>query len=666
MSSRGTRGGARSAGVDDRGVDPALALASVAALLGRGVDSEARVLEAGVRALEALGLRGGLALLEPDGATLCFREVAWPSTFLRAVERLVGLRARGYRFDVRSSETYRRVVGSGETLYVEDTASVLAPTAVHRVLRGALAGESSELAVAQVVEWLVGADGWARGAAWSSWGEGGGPVELDARGFGAPALAALREGCALRKGTAVPADADVTPGPCPDAVACCAHPGAVSLPVVANGRMLGALCIDPHPGIAPGTAWMERASALATALGVVLAKARAERAAAEAHAGFVRAQRMEGLARLAGGVAHDFNNLLAVVRTTVELMRVDGDPTSSGVADLCAIDDACARGVRLTRQLLQWSRGTALHAEEVDLGALALSMRPMLARLLGEDLHLEVEVGPEEAHVLADPSALEQVIMNLVVNARDAMPSGGPLAVRVSTVAEAIPPRGAASSGGGPYVCLEVEDAGHGMDAATRGRIFEPFFTTKDPERGTGLGLAVVDRVVREGGGWIEVDTAVGRGTTFTIWLPRIMGNGTPAPDVPAPAAELPPGLHVLLVEDDDALRASLARVLERAGCRVTGVATATEARAAPPPDALVTDVILPDGNGVDLAGELCAAQPDLPVVTMSGYLDDRVRLEQLRARGHMLVVKPFRPAELVERLAAMVRRRSGAPRSDR
>ena len=348
-----------------------------------------------------------------------------------------------------------------------------------------------------------------------------------------------------------------------------------------------------------------------------------------------QAQKMEAVGRLAGGVAHDFNNLLQAILGYAEVLSTrvsDPDAVAAGLAELA---ENARRGARLTRQLLVFSRREATRMESLDLGAVIADAITLVRRLLRETIRIEVNLADESLPVHADRGQIEQVVMNLAVNAADAMPTGGTLSVR---------------TGGGPdgRVWFEVADTGHGIADDLRDQIFEPFFTTKAAAEGTGLGLSVVHAIVTQHQGSIELDTRVGAGTTFRILLPRRPTRETD-PDhgraTQGPALVRGEGRRILVVEDEAGARQVLGDILTMLGFDVVTAATVAAARALPsePPFAvLLSDVVLPDGVGNELAAELQARWPDLVVILMSGYAQDAVvRTAVSRGDVHFLQ-KPF------------------------
>ena len=392
---------------------------------------------------------------------------------------------------------------------------------------------------------------------------------------------------------------------------------------------------------------------------VVVRDVTARRAAAEAlqHAErrLQQAQKMEAVGRLAGGVAHDFNNLLTVITSYTDLLAADlpaangHDDGRGGVReDVREIRAAAARATALTRQLLAFSRKQVLRPEVLDVNEIVAGTAGMLSRLIPEDIDVRTELAGDLPLVEADPRQLEQVILNLAVNARDAMPQGGRLVIRTATERDA--------ADGAPQVALSVIDDGCGMDRDTQLRIFEPFYTTKPPGQGTGLGLATVYGIVQQSGASIRVDSAPGRGSTFTVVLPA-MGGETRAASTPAQTAEPPRGSElVLLVEDEASVRALARRVLEKRGYTVLEARDGTEAlaiaaRRGDEVDLLLTDVVMPGMGGRELATALTRARPRIKVLFTSGHTEDEVLRRGISAQTQAFLPKPFSPRELATRV---------------
>ncbi len=362
-------------------------------------------------------------------------------------------------------------------------------------------------------------------------------------------------------------------------------------------------------------------------------------------------QKMEAIGRLAGGVAHDFNNLLTAVLSNARMMEHDLPAGHAAHQDVAEIIAAGERAAALTSQLLAFSRRAHLEPQVIGLADVVRNLERMLRRIIGETVKMEV-LTDARGEVLADPGQLEQVIVNLVVNARDAMPDGGRLTITVSEVEAA--ERVAGLDPGlpeGALSVLAVEDTGCGMDQETQVHLFEPFFTTKGPGKGTGLGLSTVYGIVAQSGGGIRVRSAPGAGTEFRVCLPRYEGPRRQAV-TPAPAARASGGQEtILLVEDDEAVRTVTRRILEQAGYTVIdapGPRTATALAASHPAtiDLLLTDVVLPDENGLSLARRLTAVRPGLRVAFMSGYTGE-LHGAELPA-GAPYLTKPFAPDALL------------------
>ncbi len=374
-----------------------------------------------------------------------------------------------------------------------------------------------------------------------------------------------------------------------------------------------------------------------------------------------QSQKMEAIGVLAGGVAHDFNNLLTVISCSTELLQgmVDeGDPRAELLGEVAT---AAERGAALTRQLLLFSRARVVTPTVLEPNQLLRGIEKMLRRLIGEDVQLVTRLDPGAAPVLIDAGQLEQVVLNLAVNARDAMPRGGTLTIvtRPVTLDDAAASRHP-DARPGRHTCIEVTDTGTGMTPEIMARIFEPFFTTKGVGKGTGLGLATAFGIVRTAGGHIQVVSAPGAGTTFTIYLPATAAVAAAATPVDRPAAG---SETILLVEDDPGVRRSTRISLGRLGYRVleaSGPTTALAlATAHPEIDLLLTDVVMPEGSGPELAAVLAGRRPDLAVLFMSGYIDDAITRHGIVASDSFLH-KPFTPRTLRERVRAALDRRAG------
>ena len=369
-----------------------------------------------------------------------------------------------------------------------------------------------------------------------------------------------------------------------------------------------------------------------------------------------QAQKMEAVGRLAGGVAHDFNNLLGVITGYSEILlsRLPAGGTLHRKAS--HIIEASQRAANLTRQLLAFSRKQVLQPRVLDLTDVVDEMEEMLRRLIGEDIQLSVIRPDALGRVEADAGQMEQVLMNLAANARDAMPNGGRLIIEMSDVLlDLAHVRQNAGALAGPHVLLAVRDTGHGMDAATRSRVFEPFFTTKELGSGTGLGLATVYGIVKQSGGQIAVDSEIGRGTTFKIYLPRV---DVPLVAKPASATTPAPGgtETVLLVEDEPALRGVVRETLENAGYRVLDGSTPIEglelARCrGDAVDVILTDVIMPGMNGREFAIRAAESCPRAQVVFMSGYTDEAIGRHGLLDGETYFLQKPFSVDALLRKL---------------
>lgn len=387
---------------------------------------------------------------------------------------------------------------------------------------------------------------------------------------------------------------------------------------------------------------------------------RAEETQAQLEAQLRQSQKMESIGRLAGGIAHDFNNLLTVIGGYCDLTRAELDPDNPLDEYMEQIRKACDRAAALTRQLLAFSRKQILNPTTIDLNSLVEQLRKMLVRIIGEDISLTTTLQPELWPVTADPGQIEQVFLNLVVNARDAMPTGGQLTIETrnatATDCAVLAHSDLASR---PCVLVEIADNGAGMDEYVRSRIFEPFFTTKAPGQGTGLGLATVYGIVRQSGGEISVESKSGAGTTFRIYLPSNPRDTVkPVSDV-KPVAIFDSGHEtILLVEDDDQLRRLALTSLRAQGYTVFEARQGVEAltmieQYTAPIDLLITDVVMPQISGQALAEQIRAMRPQIKVLYMSGYTDDTVFRHGLLTTEMAFLAKPFSP----QTLAAYVRK---------
>jgi PAS domain S-box-containing protein len=376
---------------------------------------------------------------------------------------------------------------------------------------------------------------------------------------------------------------------------------------------------------------------------------------------FLQAQKMESVGRLAGGVAHDFNNLLGVILGYAQLLarRFAGEPQLHRYVQ--AILEASNRAAALTRQLLAFSRQQVAQPQVLDLNALVEKSEPMLQRLLGEDVEVRSLRGKDLGSVKADPTQIDQVLMNLAVNARDAMPKGGRLTIETANAElDDDYVRHHPEAATGRYVMLAVSDTGHGMTPDVQEHIFEPFFTTKVAGKGTGLGLGTVYGIVKQSGGHIWVYSERGQGTTFKIYLPRVEAAAAALGQAEA-AGPLPRGSEtILVVEDEEGLRGVVSELLESLGYAVLGARTGGEAlalaqRVGQPLDLVITDVVLPGIGGRELGEQLVAIRPGVKVLYVSGYTDDAVVRYGVRAGEMEFLQKPFTSEALARKARAIL-----------
>jgi len=372
-------------------------------------------------------------------------------------------------------------------------------------------------------------------------------------------------------------------------------------------------------------------------------------------ADFLQAQKMEAIGKLAGGIAHDFNNNLSVILGFTGLLKQNLEEQNQDCEELSEIENAAKRSADLTRQLLAFTRRQLIAPTDCTLNDVINSSEKMLRRILGENVFLTIDLQPELPNIRADVGNLNQIIMNLVVNARDAMPDGGSIFIATKTLdlepAAAIKKKKTS----GTYVCLRVADTGCGMSESMKSQIFEPFFTTKG-KMGTGLGLSVIYGIVEQHSGWIEVSSQVGEGTVFEIFFPISTSPQflTRVSAVKVGAGQLVDGVRILIVEDEPSLNHLAKRHLQRVGCKVLVAQDKATARSvflseAGRVDVLFTDIILPDGNGFDLAKELSDLNPKLKVLLTSGYTDERSKWGCSADANTSFLPKPYMADSLIE-----------------
>jgi nitrogen-specific signal transduction histidine kinase/CheY-like chemotaxis protein len=380
-----------------------------------------------------------------------------------------------------------------------------------------------------------------------------------------------------------------------------------------------------------------------------------------------QAQRMEAVGRLAGGIAHDFNNILTAISGFAELAAAELPDDHPVAPDIAQILRASDRAAALTRALLAFSRRQVMQPRLIDLNDVLNGLTPMLGRLIGEDVDLVVKLAPKLGLTMADRAQLEQVVVNMAVNARDAMPSGGKLTLTTSnTHLDTSGARAHVGAVAGPYVSLTVADTGTGMTPEVLEHAFEPFFTTKERGKGTGLGLSTAIGIVAQSGGYVAVKSKPKAGTVFTVSLPRHLGDSVPEAS-PVGSGKARGGSETILVaEDEDAVREFVMRVLAGAGYRVFSaphgkgaIATAVDL---PKLDLLITDVVMPGMSGIELATNLAASRPGLPVIYASGYADEGVLDPAIVHDGLPYLRKPFTADELTNAVRDILDRRAPKP----
>ncbi len=384
-----------------------------------------------------------------------------------------------------------------------------------------------------------------------------------------------------------------------------------------------------------------------------------QRARLELEEHLLQARRLEAVGRLAAGVAHDFNNLLTVVFAEASrLVRRDDPRTTSSATSIL---QAAERGAALTRQLLAFGSRQVREPEALDLSAVVEEVRRLLDKFVGDDVRFEVTLSAGLPPVRADRIELEQILLNLVTNARDAMPTGGTLRLRTGVADAGLRARAAPALTASALVFLEVADTGAGMPAAVIARVFEPFFTTKELGKGTGLGLATVHGIVMNAGGAIVVDSAPGQGTTFTVLLPAAdVDAAAPLARARTPMPERGDGASIVVVDDDGLVRAAVAAIIVEGGHQVVAARSGAEVLAAAqrwtsPPDLVVMDVLMPDMTGPELAARLRARHPQVRVLFMSGYAEERLSERGVILDDVHFVAKPFERRALLDKIDAVL-----------
>ena len=436
----------------------------------------------------------------------------------------------------------------------------------------------------------------------------------------------------------------------------CGLQDALGIPVGTGPHPEGALLFFAEQIPEPDEQLLACLAAIAEQVGEFRSRRRLEQSLQEAVEKLRQSEKMESIGRLVGGVAHDFNNLLTVILGYGELLlgEVAGDaPIRESLAEIV---ESGKRASGLTRQLLAFCRKEIYNPVVLDLNAHVEGMEKMLRRLVGEAISLQTTLAPGLGHVHADPAQIEQIVMNLVVNARDAMPAGGQITIETKMVQLARGQKVVPQAAPGNYVLISVCDTGCGMDEATRARIFEPFFTTKGVGKGTGMGLATVQEIVQQCGGQIAVESRPGQGSTFQVFLPPVTA-GLTAWEVDCAPQAIPRGTEaILIVEDEAPVRRLIARLLRVQNYQVHEAANATEAlevlhNQPEEIDLLLTDVVLPDMNGVALAEKAQATRPSLKVLFASGYRDGELCRLGLPDLGPRLLQKPFTTFDLATKV---------------
>lgn len=435
----------------------------------------------------------------------------------------------------------------------------------------------------------------------------------------------------------------------------------LGVPTVRGSEVVGLIGVANRPGGYTGTE-VAQLELLTQAVGALYDCYRRHQREAALEAQLRHMQKLESIGQLAGGIAHDFNNLLTVINGYSDDLEAELNQDDPRRAKIAQIRLAGERAATLTRRLLAFGRQQTLKPVVIELNQVVTEMAEMLRRVIGEHIELRLDLAASPAHVYMDPAQLNQVIMNLILNARDAMPERGILTIATRNVdldvafAHSHP-----GSEVGPHVLLSVQDTGIGMDAETQAHIFEPFFTTKGPAKGTGLGLSTVFGIVKQSGGSIAVETARGRGTTFRIYLPQFTKAGEEAPPEMQLATAPSGGTEIVLLVEDEAMVRALAReALSGHGYRVLEAANGRQAMQIVkayqgPLHLLLSDVIMPGMNGPELAQQIKALWPDMKTLYMSAYADDVLGPRGVVSPGVNFLQKPFTPAILARKVREML-----------
>jgi signal transduction histidine kinase len=429
------------------------------------------------------------------------------------------------------------------------------------------------------------------------------------------------------------------------------------LPLIIEDEVVGSLGLDAIEPRSFSAQEVSLAWSVADQVAGALARTRLEKERRQLAEQYYQSQKMEAIGQLTGGVAHDFNNLLTAINGFAELMQMKLSPDDPHRELLGNILRSGRRAADLVRQLLAFSRKQIIEPRILDLNIIVTDLDKMLQRIIGEDVELKTVLAPDLWPVRVDPAQIEQVVVNLAVNARDAMPEGGRLTIETTNmVLDGVYISSHLEAKPGEHVLLAISDTGSGISEEDREHIFEPFFTTKETGRGTGLGLATVYGIVKQSEGDIQVYSEKGIGTTFKVYLPRVKGTASSMPRV-QDKSEIPTGTEtVLLVEDDQSVRELSHRVLEYQGYTVLEARNAEEAlqlsiRYPKPVHLLLVDVVMPGMNGRALAEELAKTRPDMKTLFMSGYTGNAIARHGVLDPGVAFIQKPFSPAILTRRV---------------
>jgi len=685
-----------------------------AALAMSEVSTTGEIFNAAAKILKKLGFTSMVLLLNESRDRLFLRHVAYPPSALKAAEKLTGLRQRDYSFPVENVDVYKRIIEEKDTVFIDDTPPVMrqilpkslsnmveqlikilkihkaiaAPLLVGEEGFGILCVQSDELTIEAIPTITAFAHQMAATGRKAQALEQA-QQEVSERRRAMEEIATLLAAIEQAEEMIVVTDLELKieyVNPAFQRITGYTREEAIGQ----NIRMLKSFTHEQTvyeelvATLRSGNSWRGRLidkkkdgsfvelettiSPVRDLSGKNIGRVSVQRDITEQshlEAQLRQAQKMEAVGKLAGGIAHDFNNLLTTILGYADLVLYDSNLDIKIRESINEVKKSAQRASSLTQQLLAYSRRQILQPKIINLNETINNLQNMLVRLIGEDIILKVELSPALGLVKTDPGQIEQVVMNLAINARDAMPKGGVLEIQTAnTQLDDTYHSEHPEVPSGDYVLLSVRDNGHGMSEAVKGKIFDPFFTTKKVGDGTGLGLSTVYGIVKQSGGYIEVESVPGQGTAFIVYLP-IDESEKPQKKTKVNERQHPKGSErILLVEDETALRDLIAMILRRAGYSVITAMGGKDAlsKTANPEEAgfdlLITDVIMPEMSGIELSERISALHPAAKTLYISGYTDDKIAQHGVLEEGVTFLQKPFSPAALTEKVQEVLKER--------